>query len=291
MARLQSLALLAGLVTLFAVVGYGLFGSAAALLILGGAALVSVTTLDRARDTVLWLHRARPLRPREAPGLHVDLEHLTGRAGVARPELLVYPSQMPNAFAVSGWRRPGAVAVSTGLLSLLPTREVRAVLAHEVAHLAHRDSALSLTSGVFVQVTTALSQGFAVLVLLAALLGAGLPPLAQMAPALILVWGAPWLALLLQAALQRTREHLADAEAARLTGDPRGLAMALTRLQAYSQLLHGWLRRLRFLYTSESDAGPAWLRSHPPTHERVARLLRQEALAAAAREGAYPRVA
>ena len=95
-------------------------------------------------------------------------------------------------------------------------------------------------------------------------------------PTFVLVALAPTAAALLQAALLRTRERLADREAARMTGDPRGLASALHRLNKYSRYLTGWLRRFRFIYTSESEGGARLLRTHPPTEERVRNLLSME---------------
>lgn len=134
-------------------------------------------------------------------------------------------------------------------------------------------------------IPSTLSQGFSLLLLLGILLGATPLPPQQLLPALLLVLLAPTLAMLLQAALQRTRERLADRDAARLTGDPRGLASALRRLQQYSQYLRGWLGRFRFLYTSDgrgagragADAASYWLRTHPSTEERVRDLLALEA--------------
>lgn len=275
MYRLQSVLLLVALVGLFALIGLQLFGTIGASLVLGAAFVFQWLTVDRARDLILWLHRARPLYRAEAPGLHAAVGELARRAGIGVPELAVYPAQMPNAFALAGRRREPVVAVSAGLLSLLALRELQGVLAHEIAHLRHRDSAVSLAAGILVQVITVLSQGLSVLLVLGLLLG-GLPASAQMLPVIFFISVAPLVAALLQAGLMRTRERLADQEAARLTGDPRALASALHRLQEYSRSLGGWLRRFRFIYTTEQDDGPSLLRSHPPTRERVAALLAME---------------
>ena len=272
MYRIQSIALFSALIGVFAVVGFQLFGTTGAILVLGLAFLVNWLGLDRARDLLLWMHRARALHRAEAPGLHAVVSELSRRAGIDTPQLAVYPAPVPNAFALAARRRQSVVAVSSGLLSLLSPREIRGVLAHEIAHLRHRDSALSLAAAILVQVITILSQGLAVLLVLAMLTGTVLSPV-QILSLVLLLSGAPAVAALLQAGLMRTRERLADREAARLTGDPRGLASALHRLQQYTRLLGGWLRRFRFIYTAEHDAGASLLRTHPPTEERVRDLL------------------
>ena len=95
-------------------------------------------------------------------------------------------------------------------------------------------------------------------------------------PTILLVGAAPYAAYALQAALMRTRERLADRDAVLLTGDPRGLASALYKLERYSRYLQGLARRFRFIYTSEGENGPGWLRTHPATEERVQGLLKLE---------------
>ncbi|MBT6145150.1 MAG: M48 family metalloprotease [Gemmatimonadetes bacterium] len=275
MYRLQSLVLMAGLVALFAITGYWLFGWLGGAMILALAIAVNWLGVDGARDAVLRLHGARPLARHEAPGIYRLVEDLAERAGIPMPVLAIYPSQAPNAFAIAARRRDPVIAVSTELLRLLPPREVRGVLAHEVTHLRNKDSALSLMAGVFTQVIGVLSQTIGLLLFLGLLLGA--LPGQQLWPALLVALVAPALATLLQAGLQRTRERLADLEAARLTGDPRGLAAALHRLQQYSRYLRGWLGRFRFLYTADTDRGTSWLRTHPPTAQRVRELLALEA--------------
>ena len=279
MYKVKSVALLAGLALLFAFLNLALFGWISAALVLGFAVLLNLATVDRARDLILWIHRARPIGRREAPQLHGIAEELARRAQVEVPRLMTYRSQMANAFAIGARKGRAVVAVSSALLNILDRREMRGVLAHEFAHLKNRDSILSLTSGIFVQVITVLSRGFSLLLLLTLIAGGAAlegTALVQLLPLLALVAAAPTGAAMLQAGLMRTRERLADRDAARMTGDPRGLASALFKLQEYSRYLTGWLRRFRFIYTSEAERGPRLMRSHPPTEERVRRLLEIE---------------
>ena len=274
MYKLKSLALLAGLVGMFALVAHSLFGWLGALLVLVLGLVVNWISLDRAAGLILRLHRARPLSAWEAPQLQRMVRELAGRAEIPAPELMVYPAEMPNAFALGAGG--GVVAVSSALLQLLSAREIRGVLAHEFAHLKNRDSALSLSAGIFVQAITALSQVFGLTLLLLVLTGAWAALGPGVWPVMLLVALAPSASVLLQAGLMRTRERLADRDAAALSGDPRGLASALHKLQQYSRYMQRWLRRFRFIYTSEEERGHSLLRTHPPTAERVQALLALE---------------
>ena len=276
MFKLQSLFLLAGLVVLFALVAFTLFGWLGALLVLGIGLAINWFSLGRAPNLILQMHRARPLAPWEAPGIHRLATDLARRASIARPHLMVYPSERPNAFAMGAQSERGLVALSSGLLNLLDGRETAGVLAHEFAHLKNRDSAFSLTAGLFVQTITGLSHLFGLLVLFLALSGNWTVLAPANWPLLVLIGLAPSAATLLQAGLMRTRERLADRVAAALTGDPRGLASALYKLQQYSRYLDRWMRRFRFIYTSTQETGSALLRTHPSTEERVRQLLNLE---------------
>jgi len=272
MYRFQSLALLAGLVGVFAFVAYFIFGWLAALVVFGAGLALHGLSFQQAQALILRVHRARPLSPWEAPRLHAIVRELAGRAGGDVPALMVYPADLPNAFALGAG--DGVVAVSTGLLEVLDEREITGVLAHEFAHLKNRDSLLSLSAGIFVQAITGLTQLFGLLLMLIFLFGQRVGPSAL--PVLLLLNGASVLAVLLQAGLMRTRERLADRDAALLSGDPRGLASALYKLHQYNRYLEGLIRRFRFMYTSEEDGGHRWLRTHPSTEERVRALLELE---------------
>jgi heat shock protein HtpX len=276
MYRVQSLGILLGLIALFALIGYTLFGLSGALLVLGVGAVFNVLAVGNAPRWILAFHRARALDAWEAPELHRVAAGLASRAGIPVPALAIYPSEIPNAFAVGTNRDQGVVAISSGLLKILDLREVSGVLAHEFAHLKNRDSLLSLSAGLFVQAISLVSNIFGILVLLLFLSGAWLAVGASMLPLALMVGAAPYAAYALQAALMRTRERLADQDAALLTGDPGGLASGLLKLERYSRYLRGVYRRFRFIYTSEGEAGSTWLRTHPATEERVARLLEME---------------
>lgn len=170
------------------------------------------------------------------------------------------------------------VALSTGLLRLLDLRELRGVIAHEFAHLKNRDGTLILLAWAFVEAIGRLSQLMWVLVVVSLLCGEGGVLLAGSSGLLVLVGLAPLGLGLLQASLLRTRERLADLDAAEISGDPRGLASALYKLGEYGKYVWGVTRRLRFIYTSEGEIEGElgwirWWRSHSDTEEQVRVLL------------------
>lgn len=263
---LHSALLLGGMVLLLGLVG-SFFGMAAATLAaVGGVALLSAG----ARTSPRWVmraHRAQPLAFHQAPDLHRLVAELARRAELPRaPALYLVPSAMMNAFAV-GKGESSAVGVTAALLRSLDRRELAGVLAHEISHIAHRDLWVMGLADTFSRTTRTLSFIGQVLLLLAlplVLLGEiELPWL----PLLLLI-AAPTMSALLQLALSRTREFEADLAAAELTGDPRGLASALARLEYQGG---GWLRRLLGLARPRSGAVDL-LRSHPATAERIERL-------------------
>lgn len=273
MHRIQSVLILGTLIAIFGFVGFTVFGGTAALLIVLFAFLVNFGTQRSAARMILRLHNARPLRYHEAPSYHAIARELADRASIPVPELAVYPSDQPNAFALSLSRQEGVLAVSTGLTRLLDTEELRGVLAHEIAHLKNRDSLVSVSAGLFVQSISTVASVFGFLLFFLAM--GGYMPTGLVGTALLVI-SAPYAARFLQAGLMRTRERMADQDAALLTGNPRALASALTKLERYNRYLRGIYRRFRFIYTTGEDAGPDWMSTHPPTEERVRDLLALE---------------
>ena len=267
MQRFRSLAtsvvFLAAIAVLAAAVGYILFGAVGAV---GAVVVAAASGFGGARYAdryILRAVRARPVDPFEAPGLHNLLGKLTLEAGLPLPRLYVFPSSQPNAFTVG--RDPGSasIALSTALIQRLQPRGMAGVLAHEVAHIRHRDILLSSFATTVTQMLQSMGRVLALFGVVA------VPLLLFTAPKLLLVWGllaiTPILALLLQNALARQREFAADAEAARLTGDPMGLA---TALRAIEQSRRSLLMRL-FGFASR---GGTPLHSHPSTEDRIIRL-------------------
>ncbi len=267
-ARLRStlgtLALLGGLAALAAAGGFLLAGGMGAVVALALAVGSSVGGARYADRYVLRSVRARPLGRQEAPGLWKEVAGLSRRAEIPLPRLWVFPSARPNAFTVGRDPASASVAVSTGLLQGLSPRGVRGVLAHELAHIRHRDILLQSFAATVTSMLVSARRVLGLLVVLA------FPLLLMAAPKALLLWAvfavAPVAAVLLQAALSRQREFAADAEAARLTGDPVGLADALHRIEASQR---SWFA---LLLGRVPGGARSPLSSHPATRERVSRL-------------------
>ncbi len=258
--------LLLGLGGLVLAVGYVLGGAQGALWTTVVALAVLLLGPRISPGMILRRYQARPLHPREAPGLYALVERLAQRVGLPHPPGLHYlPSAVMNAFSV-GRREEAAIALSDGLLRGLPPRELTAVLAHEVSHIGHNDMWVMSLADSASRVVRLLSIAGQLLVLL------NLPLLLTRAeglpwvPLLLLVF-APSISALLQLALSRNREFDADLEAARITGDPLALAQALTRMEAQQE---GLWRRL--LWPGAPGRQPSLLRTHPASAQRIERL-------------------
>lgn len=216
--------------------------------------------------SIMRLHRATPLPAWRLPAVHAGLATLTRRAGVGRtPELYRLRRDDIVAFTV-GNRDRAAIAISDGALRHLPPRELGAVLAHEVAHVAAGDTAWMTLADVIARTTTSIALvGILSGLILALISGEVAIPLW----AVLLLALAPMGTGLLMSAFSREREFAADLVAARLTRDPAGLAAALARIEAAT---HGAWHI--FLRSTRRRVAPSMLRSHPPTQERIRRLLR-----------------
>ena len=271
--RMRTWILLAGLSALFVAVG-GLVGGTSGivlfLLIAVGFNFAMFWFSDR---LALKMSRARPLEPGEARDLVADVEDLAQRARIPVPRLYLIPSQQPNAFATGRSPKRSAVAVTEGLLALMPREQVRGVIAHELAHIRNRD----------VLVTT-----------IAAMIGAAISAVANFLQFQWLFGGddndsplgfvgtlaavliAPIAAMLLQFAVSRQREFLADATAAELLGTGRPLADALGTLQRGVEVLPMEVNPASaslYIVNPLTGGGMASLFStHPPIPARIERL-------------------
>lgn len=263
--RLQSALLILSMLGIAAMTGFLLLGETGAWLAASVALIALLIEPTSASELTLRLYGARPLHPAEAPGLWALLRQLAERTGLpAVPVPHYVPSQMINAFA-TGSRQRAAIALTDGLLRTLTPRELAGVLAHEVAHIAHGDLRVMGLADSISRLTSLLAL-LGQLMLLISLPWFLLGEVAVSWPAWLLLALAPHLTLLAQLGLSRVREFDADLMAARLTGDPQGLASALARIE---QVSHSWRR---WLLPGWGNPEPSWLRTHPATAARIKRL-------------------
>jgi len=216
---------------------------------------------------IFSLYGGRLLSANDAPGLYRVTQELAARADLAAPPELYYlPSQLMNAFSVGTSANP-AIGLSDSLLNTLSMREIIAVLAHEISHIQHNDVRVMTYADVLNRITHTLSlTGFLLIFLNLPLYFLGLVTISWFALGVLIV--APTIMGFLQLSLSRMKEFDADRQAVLLTGDPEGLAMALTKLEVYESSVFDML-----LGRGHRGSIPSVLRTHPDTEERIKRLL------------------
>jgi len=233
---------------------------------------------------VLWSMKARIVGPGEEPQLHAMLERLAAQADLPTPKLAIVDTMMPNAFATGRNQKNSVVAVTRGLVHRLDPQEVEAVIAHELAHIKHRDVALMTLAGFFATVASMIVQNYYYLMMFG---GMGGRRDDRNGNAAALVWVVSLLVWLISyfliRALSRYREFAADRGAAIITGQPANLMSALTKISgAVSRIPEQDLRRVEgmnafFIIPALRRGGLSELFStHPSLERRLANLRRIE---------------
>jgi heat shock protein HtpX len=255
---LKAWALLVGACAVFGLVGWALGGYRLLSIFVFCGALLAGALYWYADRVTLGLVRARELPIGEAPGLHSTLERLAALAGVAKPKVYLMTDGLPRALATGRGVRGSSVAVSAGLLSAASPAELEAVLAHELAHVRHRDIVVQS----------------AVVVLAATLLE--LSRVGGWFQRALLFFLGPLASAFVHLMLSPKREYLADATAAAICESPHPMADALVRLEQASELVSfAGSPATEPLYTINPflEEGLAGLFvTHPPVGQRVRRL-------------------
>jgi heat shock protein HtpX len=232
MNHLKTFVLLAALTALFGAVGLWIGGFNGMLIALAIAAAMNLFSYWNADKIVLRLYRAQPVdetHPNAMVRAYVDdvLEMAAG-AGLPRPKVAIIPSDQPNAFATGRDPKNAAVCATTGLLDLLTREEVRAVMAHELAHVKNRDT-LTMT------VTATIAGAISALANFALIFGGDRDRPGGIVGTIALMLLAPMAAALVQMAISRAREYEADRVGAEIAGDPHALARALQKIEAHAR--------------------------------------------------------
>ncbi len=271
---LKTTVLMAAIVALFGAVGLAIGGTVGMVvsLALGGAMnLYAYWHSDR---MVLRLYNAREVDAASGGEFYAMVRELAGRAGLPMPRVYVIDADQPNAFATGRNPEHAAVAATTGILRLLTARELRGVMAHELAHVKHRDTLISTLTATVAGAISALAQ-------FGMLFGSGNSE-RGVHPAVhfILVLLAPLAAMLIQMAISRAREFGADRGGAEITGDPEALASALAKIEAYARGTplpaaerHPETAQMMIVNPLSGSDLAGLFRTHPATEERVRRLL------------------
>lgn len=273
--NVKTVLLLGGLTGLLLVIGELVGGRSGVTIALFLAFAMNFIAYFFSDKIVLAMYGAREVSPSDAPKLHSMVDFLAARAGIPKPKVYIIPNPAPNAFATGRSPKHAAVAVTEGLIKLLDEEEVKGVLGHEIAHVKNRDTLISVVAATIAGAITYIAYmmrwmaifggrdsedrgGFLGLILLSVL--------------------APIAALIIQMAISRSREYLADDTGAHLCGNPSALAEALRKiargavrvpLQANPATSH------LFIVNPLSARGMVNLFStHPPVEKRIERLLR-----------------
>lgn len=278
--QLKTAVLLAALSGLLIAISYWVIGGTSGLIIgIGLAALTNLFSWYQSDKIALAVYQAQPVSQSEAPGLYRMVQRLSDRANIPMPKVYIVPSLGANAFATGRDPEHAAVAVTEGILKILPEDELEGVIAHELTHIINRDT---LTQAVAATVAGAISF-LAQMVSYSLWFGGGsrddnrgANPLGV----LLTVMLAPLAATIIQLAISRTREFSADAGSARLTGNPRALARALQRLEASARQMplnaNPAYEPLLIINSISGQFMGNLFSSHPATEERVAALLKLE---------------
>ncbi|MCS7200392.1 MAG: zinc metalloprotease HtpX [Caldimicrobium sp.] len=264
------------LTILFVVLGQLLGGKVGATIALLLAGLMNFIAYFYSHKIVLAMSGAQPVEREEDPELHAIVEEVARRAGIPKPKVYLIPSETPNAFATGRNPENGVVAVTVGLRRLLSREELAGVIAHEIAHIKNRDILISTIAATIVGAISYLAQ----MAQWAMLFGGreeedSKNPFALIGM-LVGIIVLPIAATLIQLALSRSREFLADETGAQIIKNPTALARALEKLESWNRAYPMDVNPAQAqMFIVNPLSGKSLLKlfsTHPPIEERVARL-------------------
>lgn len=276
--------LMAAFVSLFMVIGNLLGGQSGMMLALAFALVMNVGAYWYSDKLVLRMYNAREVDASSAPEFYSMVKDLAQRAQLPMPKVYVINDPSPNAFATGRNPEHAAVAATTGIMRALSPRELRGVMAHELAHVHHRDILISTISATMAGAISALAN-FALFFGGRDEEGNNVNPVAAIALMIL----APLAGSLIQMAISRAREYEADRGGAEICGDPSSLADALYKIHQYAKGIpfktteaHPETAQMMIMNPLSGGQMASWFSTHPPTEDRIARLQHM------ARTGQYP---
>lgn len=272
--QIKTVLLLALLTGLLMFLGGAMGGRTGLVLAFGFAMVMNVGSYWYSDKIVLKMYKARELSPGDAPHIHKVVEEMSQTAGIPKPRIFLIPQDSPNAFATGRNPENAVVAVTNGIVNILNPDELKGVLAHELGHIANRD--------ILIQTVAAVLAGAIVFIAnimqWTAIFGIGNDDEEGGNPitALAMAFLAPIAAGLIQMAISRSREYLADSTGARLAGNPLHLAGALGKLDAASKQLpmqgSPATENMFIVSPFRGKGATSLFATHPPIEERIARL-------------------
>jgi heat shock protein HtpX len=273
----KTVGLMTFLVVLFVAIGGALGGRSGMIMAIMIATIMNVGMYWFSDKIVLRMYKAQPVTEAEAPELYAIVHILVQKAGMPMPTVYIIPDETPNAFATGRNPEHAVVAVTQGIMRILSREELAGVIAHELAHIKHRDM---LTGTIVATIAGAISM-LAQMAQWAMIFGGGNRsdddeggnPIV----AIVMMIVAPIAAMLVQMAISRAREFEADKGGAGIAGNPSGLSNALLKLEKGSQMIPMTDAKPAtahmFIVNPLTGGGLMKLFStHPPIEERVQRL-------------------
>ena len=271
---LKTSILMAGIVALFGAIGMMLGGKQGMLLALVFGGAMNIFAYWNSDKMVLRMYNAQQVDETSSPYLYNMVRELAGRAQLPMPKVYIIHEDQPNAFATGRNPENAAVAATTGILQMLSERELRGVMAHELAHVKHRDILISTISATMAGAISALAN-FAMFFSGRDEEGRPTNMIASIAVSLL----APLAASLIQMAISRAREFEADRGGAEIAGDPHALADALMKIDAFARGIpmptaeaHPETGQMMIMNPLSGGGLRGLFSTHPATEERVAKL-------------------
>lgn len=278
MNQFKTTLLLSLLTVLLVAMGGAIGGSGGMLIAFVMAAVMNFGSYWFSDKIVLRMYGAQEITRNENPAFYEMVERLAQRAGLPMPKVYIIPDQSPNAFATGRNPSHAAVAATEGILRILSPEELEGVMAHELGHVKNRDILISTIAATFAGAISMIGS----MLQWGAMLGAGRDNeegggLGGLVGSLAMAILAPIMAMLIQMAVSRSREYLADATGAEICGKPRALASALGRLQNASHQIpmHDATPATAHMFIVNPLTGGGMMSlfsTHPPMEERIARL-------------------
>ncbi len=273
--QIKTFFLLASLSAIIIFLGGMLGGRTGIIIAFGITLFMNVGSYWYSDKIVLKMYKARQLSHSDAPYVFEMVQELAATAGVPAPRLYVIDQDSPNAFATGRNPENAVVAITSGIMRILTPEELRGVIAHEIGHIANRDiliqSVAAVLAGAIMMIANMLQW--------ATIFGFGSDdedgpsPIAAIALAII----APIAASVIQMAISRSREYLADSTGARISHDPRALASALYKLDATVRNIpmdaNPATENMFIVNPFSGSSMSKWFSTHPSTEERIARLM------------------
>lgn len=275
--RIRTYFLLGILTGIFVVIG-SFFGKEGMYIAFFIALLMNWISYFFSDKIVLAMYRAKEVTPEEAPGLYRIVGELTQKASLPMPKIYIIPSATPNAFATGRDPAHAAVAVTGGIMEILNENELKGVLAHELGHIKNRDILIATVAATIAGAITMLAR----MLQWAAFLGGGRDDRRQgniftLVAMLAFAILAPIAAMIVQMAISRGREYMADEDGAKLAGNPMYLANALRKLAAgvRTRPMNNANPSTAHMFIVSPFSGRSILNlfsTHPPIEERIRRL-------------------